>query len=115
MCIFDPDFHDLVIFYANDHRCHAWYHKDDPAKPYAKGEGASLMVAHVISPDYGWLESHDGSLSARHIIRPGKNHDGYFTNTDILDQFQDMVTIVKTLYPHDEHVFIYDNATIHLK
>ncbi|KAJ7135030.1 hypothetical protein C8R43DRAFT_852075, partial [Mycena crocata] len=37
-------FHDESIFYAHDRRRKTWYHKDAPAKPYAKGEGASLMI-----------------------------------------------------------------------
>ncbi|KAJ7079849.1 hypothetical protein C8R44DRAFT_653990 [Mycena epipterygia] len=52
-------FHDESIFYAHDRRCKTWYHKDAPAKPYAKGEGASLMVADFVSSKYGWLCSPD--------------------------------------------------------
>jgi hypothetical protein len=33
-------FHDESIFYTNDRRKKGWYHKDAPAKPYTKGEGA---------------------------------------------------------------------------
>jgi hypothetical protein len=32
-------FHDESIFFANDRRKKGWYHKDAPAKPYAKGDG----------------------------------------------------------------------------
>jgi hypothetical protein len=53
-------FHDETIFYANDRRKKGWYHKDAPAKPYAKGEGASFMVADYVSADFGWLRSPDG-------------------------------------------------------
>jgi len=49
-----------LIFYTHDHQQTAWYHKDETAKPYAKGEGASFMVADFISADYGWLHSPDG-------------------------------------------------------
>jgi hypothetical protein len=48
-------------------------------------------------------------------MRPGKNRDGYFTNEDILDQFQDMVEIAKIISPHDNHISIYNNASTHLK
>jgi hypothetical protein len=53
-------FHDESIFYAHDHRKKGWYHKDATAKPYAKGEGSSLMVADFVSADFGWLQSPDG-------------------------------------------------------
>lgn len=48
-------------------------------------------------------------------MKPGKSKDGYFDNEDILDQFRDMVSLVKTTYPHDKHIFIYDNARTHTK
>jgi len=40
-------FHDESVFYAHDRRKKGWYHKDAGAKPYAKGEGASLMIAQI--------------------------------------------------------------------
>ncbi|KAJ7132033.1 hypothetical protein C8R44DRAFT_612585, partial [Mycena epipterygia] len=58
-------FHDESIFYAHDRRRKTWYHKDAPAKPYAKGEGASLMVADFVSSRYGWLRSPESTRSAR--------------------------------------------------
>ncbi|KAJ3716723.1 hypothetical protein DFJ43DRAFT_1134541 [Lentinula guzmanii] len=70
-------------------------------EPYAKGEGISLMVADFVSADYGWLCSKDGKELARVIFCPGKNCDGYFDNDDILAQTY--------------HVFVFDNATTHLK
>lgn len=108
-------FHDETIFYANDRRRLAWYHKDADAKPYAKGDGASLMIAHAVSADYGWLVSKDKKRSARHIFKPGKSRDGYFQNEDVLEQFREMVEIAKAEYPDDDHVFVYDNATTHKK
>ncbi|EEB86790.1 hypothetical protein MPER_16120, partial [Moniliophthora perniciosa FA553] len=38
-------FHDESIFYAHDRRRKNWYRVDADAKPYAKGDGHSLMVA----------------------------------------------------------------------
>ena len=108
-------FHDETIFYANDRRRLTWYHKDADAKPYAKGDGASLMISDVISADYGFLKSRNGNCTARQIFKPGKNRDGYLSNDDILEQFRGMVAIAKSEYPNDHHVFVYDNATTHLK
>ena len=47
--------HDESTFYANDRHVLHWVHSSESAKPYAKGEGASQMVADFVSPDYGWL------------------------------------------------------------
>ncbi|KAF8977800.1 hypothetical protein BDQ17DRAFT_1440439 [Cyathus striatus] len=46
-------FHDESVFYAHDRRKKSWFHKDTPAKPYAKDEGASLMIADFVSADFG--------------------------------------------------------------
>jgi hypothetical protein len=108
-------FHDESIFYANDRQRKSWYHKDTPAKPYAKGEGASLMVADFVSADFGWLQSPDGKRSARRIMKPGKNRDGYFTAEDIDEQAREAMDILTECYPEYEHIFIYDNAPTHLK
>ncbi|KAF8800309.1 hypothetical protein BYT27DRAFT_7117577 [Phlegmacium glaucopus] len=108
-------FHDESIFYAHDRRKKGWYHKDAPAKPYKKGEGASLMIADFVSADFGWLRSPDGKQSARRVMKPGKAKDGYFTSDDIQLQAEEAIRICKECWPQYEHVFIYDNASTHLK
>ena len=52
--------HDESTFYANDRRVLRWVHSSESAKPYAKGEGPSQMVADFVSPDYGWLQANNG-------------------------------------------------------
>ncbi|KAJ3552375.1 hypothetical protein NP233_g12897 [Leucocoprinus birnbaumii] len=123
-CPVVPWSHNESVFYAHDHRHSNWYHKEAPAVPYAKGDGLSFMVARAVLPDYGWLEPKPGheifrkdgtKITAHRTLKPGKNRDGYFTSEGVLDQFQDMVAIVKSSYPDDDHVFFYDNAPSHLK
>jgi hypothetical protein len=108
-------FHDESTFYANDRRVACWVHKDEAAKPYAKGEGASQMVADLVSADYGWLRSPDGEEEARVLFKAGKNREGYFTSDDILKQAEKAIDILQKHYPDDDHVLVYDNATTHLK
>ena len=108
-------FHDESVFYAHDRRKKGWYHKDASAKPYAKGEGASLMIADFVSADFGWLASPDQKRSARRIFKPGKNRDGYFSNDDIIEQANEAIDILQEFHPDYEHILIYDNATTHLK
>jgi hypothetical protein len=90
-------------------------HKDEEATPYAKGEGASQMVADLVSADYGWLWSPDGTEEARVLSKAGKNQEGYFTSDDILDQAETAINILKKHYLDEDHVLVYDNATTHLK
>ena len=108
-------FHDESIFYANDRQRKTWYHKDAPAKPYTKGEGASLMIADFVSAEFSWLQSKDGTQNACVIMKPRKNRDGYFTSDEIVDQANKAMDICNQEYPEYTHVFIYDNASSHLK
>ncbi|THU99299.1 hypothetical protein K435DRAFT_818623 [Dendrothele bispora CBS 962.96] len=97
-------YHDETIFYAHDRCRKNWFHKDASAKPYAKGDGHSFMIADYVSADFGWLRSLDGR-SARRAMFP----------EDIQEQANAAIDLVHELYPDYEHIFIYDNATTHLK
>jgi hypothetical protein len=107
--------HDESVFYANDRRTERWVKSDKTAKPRAKGEGASLMVADFVSADYGWLRSPDGKESARVLFKPGKLRDGYFTSEDILKQANRAIDILQKYFQDEDHLLSYDNATTHLK
>ena len=108
-------YHDESTFYANDRRRTRWVHKSETAKPYAKGEGHSLMAAHFVSADYGWLTSPDGKKSARILFRVGKAREGYFDNDNIWKHLALGMELTANYYPDDDHVFVFDNATTHLK
>jgi hypothetical protein len=108
-------FHDESTFYAHDRRKKRWVHVNEKATPQPKGEGASLMVADFVSADYGWLRSVDGKESARVLFRAGKARDGWFTNNEILEHAEAAMAILRKHYPNEDHVFVFDNATTHLK
>ena len=92
-----------------------WVHTDEAATLYVKGEGASQMVADLVSADYGWLRSPDGLEEARVLFKAGKNCEGYFTSEDILKQTEKAINILEKYYLNEDHVLVYDNATTHLK
>ncbi|KAH7904621.1 hypothetical protein BJ138DRAFT_1106667 [Hygrophoropsis aurantiaca] len=108
-------FHDESTFYANDRRKQRWVHEKEGAALYPKGEGASIMVSDFISADYGWLRSPDGKDSSRVLFKAGKSRDGYFKNEDILAQTEKAMDILQKCYPDEDHIFVFDNATTHLK
>jgi transposase len=108
-------YHDESTFYANDRRTVQWVHEKHSNKPVPKGEGASMMVADFVSADYGWLRSPDGTESARVIFKAGRNRDGYFTNSDVIDQVTTAMNILSKHYADEDHVFVFDNATTHTK
>ena len=108
-------FHDESTFYAHDRRAVCWRHKKESPKPQPKGEGVSLMVAHFVSADYGYLQSPDGSETARVLFRAGKGRDGYYTNERIIQHAKRAIEILQKYYPNDKHVLVFDNATTHVK
>ena len=71
-------FHDESTFYAHDRRSQRWVHTTEGPKPQQKGEGISLMVAHFVSADYGYLQSPDGTETARVLFKPS----GKWTESD---------------------------------
>ncbi|CUA68743.1 hypothetical protein RSOLAG22IIIB_13833 [Rhizoctonia solani] len=128
-------FHDESTFYAHDRRLTRWVHKSETAGIYKKGEGLSLMVADFVSADYGWLRSRLGAGSAsatpiasakgtveaqvqsdaQVIFRAGKQRDGWFGTAHVVEQLSRAMSIIKQQYPNEDHVFVFDNATIHTK
>ncbi|RDX40342.1 hypothetical protein OH76DRAFT_1366364 [Lentinus brumalis] len=109
-------FHDESIFYENDRRKKVWWHKSESPKPYKKGDGASLMVADVFSPDHGWLRSKEGlgTQTARVLLKPGSGREGYFDSEGVLSQAKDIMDILDQ-YPDEDHTVVYDNAKTHTK
>ncbi|KAF9506866.1 hypothetical protein BS47DRAFT_1374022 [Hydnum rufescens UP504] len=73
------------------------------------------MAADFVSADYGWLCSPDGKSNAWVLLKPRKNHDGYFTNDEVLDQVTTAMDILTRYYPNEKHVLIFDNEKTHLK
>jgi hypothetical protein len=108
-------YHDESTFYAHDRRTRHWIHKDENAKPYAKGEGHSLMVADFVSAEYGWLRSRDGKKTARILFQAGKAREGYFNNENSRAHLNMAAEILKQDYPDEDHVLVFDNAKTHVK
>ncbi|KAF9503146.1 hypothetical protein BS47DRAFT_1374494 [Hydnum rufescens UP504] len=73
-----------------------WIHSSKTAKPYAK------------EPD-------GSGPGARVLLRPSKEHDGYFTCDGVLAQATKAMDLLDQYYPNEDHVFIYDNVTTHKK
>jgi hypothetical protein len=73
------------------------------------------MVAELMLADFGWIQSPDGKGSAQVVMKPRRNKDGYFTSDEVIAQAQKVMDICKNLWPEYDHVFIYNNAPMHLK
>lgn len=108
-------FHDEYTFYANDCRKVRWERNDEDAIPQPKREGASLMVANFVSADYGFLQSPDGTETAQVLFKAGKARDGYFSSNEILKHVICAMKILEEHFPTEDHMFVFDNATTHMK
>ncbi|KAI6010804.1 hypothetical protein F5J12DRAFT_781787 [Pisolithus orientalis] len=92
-----------------------WVHMSKMSTPQPKGERPTLMVAEFVSADHGWLCSPDGTELARILFHPGKGHDGYFSNDQTIHHVERAMAILEKHYPNEDHVFIFDNASTHMK
>lgn len=55
------------------------------------------------------------SKFARVLFKAGVEREGYFTNKDILSQVRTAIDVLDAYYPNEQHVFVFNNATTHLK
>ncbi|EKM48073.1 uncharacterized protein PHACADRAFT_109434 [Phanerochaete carnosa HHB-10118-sp] len=109
-------YHDKSTFYVHDRWIVYWQKTSRKGpKPKPKGKDVLLMVADFVSADYGWLTSLDSAESARVLFKAGKNCEGYFTNENILEQAKKAMNILQCHYPNEDYIFIYNNASTHLK
>ncbi|KAG1849094.1 hypothetical protein C8R48DRAFT_677147 [Suillus tomentosus] len=97
------------------HQWIQWVHKSETAVPYTKGEGPSLMVADMVSPDYEWLQLPNGGQHACVLFKASKARDGYLMSQNILDQASSIMDILKNHFQDEDHVMVFDNAITHLK
>ncbi|EGN94508.1 hypothetical protein SERLA73DRAFT_171486 [Serpula lacrymans var. lacrymans S7.3] len=107
--------HNESTFYANDRRKVYWVHLTEKAVPCQKGEGVSIMVADFISVDYSWMTSPDSKQCTRILFKASKNHQGYFSNEDILSHACQAMDLLENWYSTETHVLVFDNAPTHLK
>lgn len=108
-------FHDESVAAAHVRRQLGWVHESENPVPRPKGEGPTLMVADFVSEAFGWLRSPDGKESARVLLKPGKNRDGYFANDGVLIQLSEAIDIVQRWFPMLDHDFVLNNARTHTK
>ncbi|KNZ79359.1 hypothetical protein J132_10556 [Termitomyces sp. J132] len=51
---------------------------------------------------------------AWHVMKPEKDHDGYFSSDDIVEQASEAMDIMKEDYPEYEHIIVDNNVPLHL-
>jgi hypothetical protein len=123
--------HNESVFFQNDQCKYLWDHAGNGA-PRPKGEGQSLMVSNFLTADWGRL--HDDSRcvlisslnsfrvlsffqsEARILFKPGKNRDGWFSASHLLEQVEHAIDIFEGITRgRAQGLFVFDNAPSHQK
>jgi hypothetical protein len=108
-------YHNESTFYAHNRRKKLWQHPRTRPDLEQKGNGPSIMVANFVSANYGFLASKDGSESTCVLFKAGKGWEGYFTNNNVVEHVESAMDILDCDYPDEHHIFVFDNATTHVK
>jgi hypothetical protein len=98
--------HDECIFYSNDAQASMWL-EDGESVIRKKGQGGSVMVSEFLCACHGRLQiPHEDAIkqnipaSARVIIKPGKNADGFWKSDDMVEQLHNRaLPIFEALHP----------------
>jgi hypothetical protein len=103
--------HDECIFYSYDGKRGVWVRNGElPLKK--KGNGRCIMVSEFLTEIGGRLclsqdqivDNPDVPDEARTILKPGKNHEGYWKSDDLIDQepfqYLKLSFLIALLYLH---------------
>jgi hypothetical protein len=113
---------DESCFASHEGRKHLWMRKDGTVlRP--KGSGRSLMVSEFLCECHGRMKLNVEQQASNPnvpsetvmLIKPGKNHDGYWDCEDLVAQTRDRaIPIFKILHPECDALFVFDNSSGHL-
>ena len=114
--------HDESVFSSHDGRRTMWtFESHKPLRP--KGQGRSLMVSEFMCECHGPLRFPpsldpssigDGPTESLVILKPGNNADGYWKNSDLVEQLtKKAIPIFEILHPDSIGLFIFDNSQNH--
>ncbi|CAJ0765859.1 22528_t:CDS:2, partial [Entrophospora sp. SA101] len=98
--------HDECIFYSNDGKRGAWA-RDGELPLKKKGNGRCIMVSEFLTEIHGRLclnqdqiiDNPDVPEEAKTILKPGKNHEGYWKSDDLVGQEDALVVNRMNLSP----------------
>ena len=113
--------HEESCLSSYDGRTTIWMDQDrNVLRP--KGDGRSIMVSEFLCECHGLLqlapelaEEHPNApRESMVIIKPGKNSDGYWKNSDLIDQVENrVIPIFKILHPEADALLMFENSHNH--
>ena len=103
--------HDEMIVHANDATKYFWQEHSSTKFIRPKSNGSSLMVSGFSCECHGFV---GGNIT--HIMKPGKNRDGYWTNAMLVEQLEKVIPIFEAAHPGKMLLFAFDNSqNLHAK
>jgi hypothetical protein len=113
--------HDESCFGCNDGRSFCWL-DDDNRQIRPKGNGRSVMVSAFLCECHGILRL-DDELRTQHpdiaadstvFLKPGVNCEGYWKNSDLIEQVKEKaIPIFNLLHQDCDALFMFDNSQNH--
>ncbi|KAF8546588.1 hypothetical protein OG21DRAFT_1479657 [Imleria badia] len=122
-----PIMHNKSIIHANDLQ-HCVYIHDGKMPLRKKGQGCAIHISDFIVEHIGRLTLSPTQVeeNARRpaverlevtdvckIIYPGKNHDGFWTNENLIAQVKCTIPTFEQMYPNAVAKFVFDQSSAH--
>jgi hypothetical protein len=104
--------HDESTFYANDGSRLLWQ-EDGKSTIRPKSLGSSIMVSAFVCQCHGIMISEN--MKSYVLFKAGRNRQGWFTNDDLIKQFNDAYPLFVKMHPNMDFVFAFDNSMTHHK
>lgn len=103
--------HDESTFYCNEGRRLFWM-ENGRKKLLPKSKGTSIMVSGFICQCHGFMSNSNGCNSYE-LFEAGSSRDGWFTNDDLVKQFEKCVPLFKDFHPDTDLYIAFDNSMTH--
>lgn len=102
--------HDESTFYCCEGKPLMWM-ENGKNKLLPKTKGTSLMISGFCCDCHGFFR--DSLRKSYSTFEAGKNREGWFTNNDLVNQFNALIPLIKELHQNCEIVIAFDNSMTH--
>ena len=102
--------HDESTFYCCEGKPLMWM-ENGKNKLLPKTKGTSLMISGFCCDCHGFFNN--GLQKSYSTFEAGKNREGWFTNNDLVNQFNALIPLIKDLHQDCEIVIAFDNSMTH--
>jgi transposase len=104
--------HDESTFYCNEGKRLIWM-ENGKKKILPKSKGTSIMISGFVCKCHGFMIN--GNQKSYKLFEAGNNRDGWFTNDDLVQQFENCKDLFTSLHPNCKILVGFDNSMSHHK